>query len=66
MGPCFEGGLNWFYNGFIRIPNEGPIVGFWLGLRLLGDRTYSRIIRDRQTDRHTDRQIDRWINKIDW
>ena len=27
MGPCFDGGLYWYDNGFIRIPNQGPIQG---------------------------------------
>ena len=27
MGPCFEGGLSRCYNGFIKMPNEGPILG---------------------------------------
>ena len=24
--PCFEGGLYWCYNGYVRIPNQGPIL----------------------------------------
>ena len=27
MGPCFEGGSQWGYSGFIRIQNQGPILG---------------------------------------
>ena len=27
MGPGSEGGLQWCYNGFRRIPNAGPILG---------------------------------------
>ena len=27
MGPYFEGGLEWCYNWFIRIPTSGPVLG---------------------------------------
>ena len=26
MGSCFLGGFLWWYDGFIRIPNKGPIL----------------------------------------
>ena len=26
MGPCFEGGSEWCYNGFMRIPYKGPTL----------------------------------------
>ena len=27
MGPRFEGGVWWCFNGFTRIPNSGPMLG---------------------------------------
>ena len=27
MGPCFEGGVEWCSNGFVRILNSGRILG---------------------------------------
>ena len=41
MGFCFEGGLQRYYNGFIRIPNQGP------GLILRDHRIYLRPMLER-------------------
>ena len=37
MGPYFEGGFQWYHNGFISIPNQGPILGdhrIYIGIRI--------------------------------